>query len=150
MYGCIFEISLVYHALSVFSYIDQWTCVWTASLLRLLQLKRCFILFDMAYSFYTPYKTYQNQIFEWRFNFVLYLASPSGVAKNVTLKKYCHLDIDLSIREIHRPYEFYIEALCILICFALSRVIRRHMTMWKIYSKCIACRKYYCKKYKVF
>ena len=87
MYGCIFEISLVYHALSVFSYIDQWTCVWTASLLRLLQLKRCFILFDMAYSFYTPYKTYQNQIFEWRFNFVLYLASPSGVAKNVTLKK---------------------------------------------------------------
>ena len=115
MYGCIFEISLVYHALSVFSYIDQWTCVWTASLLRLLQLKRCFILFDMAYSFYTPYKTYQNQIFEWRFNFVLYLASPSGVAKNVTLKKYCHLDIDLSIREIHRPYEFYIEALCILI-----------------------------------
>ena len=123
MYGCIFEISLVYHALSVFSCIDQWTCVWTASLLRLLQLKRCFILFDMAYSFYTPYKTYQNQIFEWRFNFVLYLASPSGVAKNVTLKKYCHLDIDLSTRKIHRPYEFYIEALCILICFALSRVI---------------------------
>ena len=43
--------------------------------------------------------------------------------KNVTLKKYCHLDIDLSIRKIHRPYEFHIEALCIQICFALSRVI---------------------------
>ena len=54
---------------------------------------------------------------------MLYLAPPSGVAKNVTLKKYCHLDIDLSIRKIHRPYEFHIEALCIQICFALSRVI---------------------------
>ena len=135
MYGCIFEISLVYHALSVFSYIDQWTHVWTASLLRLLQLKRCLILFDMAYSFYTPYKTYQNQIFEWRFDFVLYLAPPSGVAKNVTLKKYCHLDIDLSIRKIHRPYEFYIEALCILICFALSRVIVNQWDTYESHSK---------------